>query len=747
MSTKPAVTAVTGGVPADKHAALYGRLRASILSRQFAFGRYFRANLISPGNELEARVRANELRAKEPSAQEEERWRVHHHIRENPLLFEGQLLTCLAIEYALGAKESLRPIRAAIDALGSLYKYRGNHFDGYILRWDPVTSDHWTFTEENGRRVPAHCHEFLIGEDGRYQYVTPSHDPRALPMRTAAQLSTLSPQARQEYLNRHWEFVDLHRRRESSMDELVGLMLGYFMVHHLVPEPALQQEVRRQVNALGDYLAEHAYLLVRPVGGFNARGGGGLMPALEFPFGQAFKRMTGNAYASRTNLEGALRKAGLWPAFEGPFKKWSTVGVALEVLLAPLAGTFAAAFSLLAGKWVSPAQLGRAYAMYEQRHLLDVWNETYAGEYLISAIVGGIEPRRRLELWFTATASLGKSPATVFPPFLALLSLDGPDPFVRQRYLAWLSERLQHPKLDPNEHWGAPSCFAAGVAAVLGGGQRWEKRLAERLEKSHAFLQGDCCGDVELQDQFEGRDWQSTHESALSALDYMTGVALSWLHQRRHEEAGSPVTAAPLPSYAPPAVSLEPVIPRAICAAAREGRVPLPLEVLPTHADAAARGVPLFADPVPPKSAEPPPRLPPRPTRLIHDHPVVIREANRDVDTGVVLRNGDEFELETTGTITPGVIGAGPTGPGGWKDRIAYGPHFPLHGGIDPVHAHPYCLLGKLNGYFFVGERRPRQRYLDREERRLFLRINDDVPGNGGGAFICRVKVWGAPRG
>jgi hypothetical protein len=337
---------------------------------------------------------------------------------------------------------------------------------------------------------------------------------------------------------------------------------------------------------------------------------------------------------------------------------------------------------------------------------------------------------------------------------VALTSLDGPDPYVRNQYLAWLTERMQHPNLD-RESWGARGCFAAGVAAVLGGGQAWEAQLVERLERAHAKLsgpptEGGCGGDLDFQDLMDGAVWQGTEETLLSALDYMTGLALAWLHVLRNEDAGRLVTTARFPAFMPRPAWPEPVVPHRICDAARTGRVPLPLEALTADPRSPRpEGVPLFAEPVPPKPAEPPPSLPPPPTQLLCDVQVAIREENLDVDTGIELVFGDEFELEATGTLTPrmGLGGGGPIGPNGWADRVTYEPGYPLHGAIDPVHAHPYCLLGKLNGYFFAGAHRPRQRYLAREPRRLYLRINDDAPGNGTGLFFCRVRVWGAPRG
>jgi hypothetical protein len=44
--------------------------------------------------------------------------------------------------------------------------------------------------------------------------------------------------------------------------------------------------------------------------------------------------------------------------------------------------------------------------------------------------------------------------------------------------------------------------------------------------------------------------------------------------------------------------------------------------------------------------------------------------------------------------------------------------------------------------YFYIGEGRTREPYNGERLNRLCLRINDDLPGNGNGAFTCRVRVW-----
>jgi hypothetical protein len=74
----------------------------------------------------------------------------------------------------------------------------------------------------------------------------------------------------------------------------------------------------------------------------------------------------------------------------------------------------------------------------------------------------------------------------------------------------------------------------------------------------------------------------------------------------------------------------------------------------------------------------------------------------------------------------------GLNGPDGW-DNIDNDLKFPLPG------SHPYCLLGVLdNRPFFVGSYHRIDQADDQGE--LFLEINDDVQGNGDGAFTCLVQ-------
>jgi len=130
-----------------------------------------------------------------------------------------------------------------------------------------------------------------------------------------------------------------------------------------------------------------------------------------------------------------------------------------------------------------------------------------------------------------------------------------------------------------------------------------------------------------------------------------------------------------------------------------------------------------------------------RATTVVADVTNTVRESDMDVDTGVDVQPGDEFALTGTGSIWAGVWGTGQNGPEGWTDRIEQNPAFPMHG---VPQAHPFALLGRFqgSGYFYVGRGLSRRGFTGATRQRLWLRINDNVPGNGTGAFQCRVQVW-----
>ncbi len=120
--------------------------------------------------------------------------------------------------------------------------------------------------------------------------------------------------------------------------------------------------------------------------------------------------------------------------------------------------------------------------------------------------------------------------------------------------------------------------------------------------------------------------------------------------------------------------------------------------------------------------------------RLVQSRRVQVNESNWDVSTSIDVRQGDTLIFSAWGSIWAGVWFTGNNGPRGWNWRDN-DPKFPLPG------AHPFMLLGKLDtGYFEVGS----YARLDQtaNQGRLWLRINDDVPGNGNGAFQCDISHY-----
>lgn len=131
-----------------------------------------------------------------------------------------------------------------------------------------------------------------------------------------------------------------------------------------------------------------------------------------------------------------------------------------------------------------------------------------------------------------------------------------------------------------------------------------------------------------------------------------------------------------------------------------------------------------------------------RQRELIVDRWVDVPESARsDIRTGILFQPGDDFELWGTGQIWAGVWLTGLNGPDGWTDRIETNPNSPLN---NRPQAHPFSLVGRFGqgNYFYIGTRMQRQAYRGTSAEELRLRINDNQPANGSGAFRCRVQAW-----
>jgi hypothetical protein len=157
------------------------------------------------------------------------------------------------------------------------------------------------------------------------------------------------------------------------------------------------------------------------------------------------------------------------------------------------------------------------------------------------------------------------------------------------------------------------------------------------------------------------------------------------------------------------------------------------------------RDLDLFSDAVTQFTSEVPmPALPSAEEQaIVVERDVRVRDIDGDVDSGIVLQPGQRFEITATGTIVAPELFAGPSDADGWNS-IVDDARFALHSAIDPVSARKYALLGRLNGYFFVGTHRSRERYLYPVGRRLYFRVNNDDhrKGAGNGGFDVHVTVW-----
>lgn len=110
-----------------------------------------------------------------------------------------------------------------------------------------------------------------------------------------------------------------------------------------------------------------------------------------------------------------------------------------------------------------------------------------------------------------------------------------------------------------------------------------------------------------------------------------------------------------------------------------------------------------------------------------------VRELDYDVDTQLYVNPGNTVDITCSGSIWSGVWLTGTNGPEGWSN-ITFNSKYPL------PNNHPYMMLGKLNGnYFPVGRGTTFQH--SNSPSRLYLRINDDTPGNGSGSFVCAVQI------
>jgi hypothetical protein len=620
------------------------------------------------------------------------------------------------------------------------------------MRSDPVTSDRW---EPDGSGI---CQAFLVDDEGRFRFCIPATDPRRVPWRSQGTLRALLPageaaayqagETTETFTGYHADFFRAHQVSDASPDELAGLVAGLTLADRLVGRggsAAVRRAVLPPARLLGEFLADNGYLLVRPCGGWNARGTSGAMPAMEYPIARALESIAGGDFASRLDFHGALGRAGNARNLDGPIRALVAASIAGTIVVAPLVaalgdlsplaggplGALAGTAVQAAAALIGPVHIGTALALYLHRDCFDVsWDQTaseVAGAYLLKEI----PPQLRFAAWMAAMQrGVGKY-ALGFPPHVALSALDDPDPTVRDEYVA-LFRAVRAAAAPVDLEPGMLDSARATAVAVLHGATEFEPLLLQQLDARYDLL-------FPAKDVPIGAD--GTQEPRL-AYDYLAAIAVAWLHERRAAGAGTPVATPGFP-VAPTDVSswAAPVVPQLVLERLPEvRRVVLGDRPLPSgDVDAFGPLVDSRKPPVPRVSV--PPVGP-----LLGEFTYDVPESARDVFTGIMLQWGDAYEIEATGEIWAGVAFTGRNGPAGWTDRVVDDARWPLHSGLDPDRAHPFALLARVGGWFYVGEHLPQRRFLNPRPLPLHLRINDDVPGNGSGAFQVTVRVWGTPR-
>lgn len=116
-----------------------------------------------------------------------------------------------------------------------------------------------------------------------------------------------------------------------------------------------------------------------------------------------------------------------------------------------------------------------------------------------------------------------------------------------------------------------------------------------------------------------------------------------------------------------------------------------------------------------------------------------VPESTRSwIDTGIDVSSGDRVVFWGGGSIWAGFWFIGWNGPDGFSEA-ARDSKYPVTTYDDPQ-ARPFSLVGSFGGSerFQIGggvTKSPSGR------RRIYLRTNDDTPGNGRGAFDCTILI------
>jgi hypothetical protein len=410
-----------------------------------------------------------------------------------------------------------------------------------------------------------------------------------------------------------------------------------------------------------------------------------------------------------------------------------------------------------------PGVAARAVGLLANQGLFDVRNNDQGGGFALAYALKELfpDPQRRFVVGMrTMCMNMIQTPFTLgFFSYVGLTALNAqpgsPESIVADEYLNFVRRRGN--VTNPHELSFSQRGFARGVELVLGDASQANPIRAYLKTRFDAFTGGmqpsaaaPTIADVAFggtSPTIPGVSSEIVLGAASSglqneALEYMVTLALSWLAAEQAIDGGA--TVPDVPVFDGGTLSLEnPTVPTT-----------LPAGLVPAFGGASGPGVvdlfPLRQTGPTSRPSDPPPQLPP--VVSTETHVVTVSESNRDVDTGIGVLDLDQVSFSATGTIHSGAAFSGPSGPDGWT-KTTSDSNYPLHKGPD---AYRYALLVRFldpmpmpgtpeatpSLFLGTGSRPEWSPYTHSgDDKRIWLRINDDEPGNGSGEFTVTIAV------
>lgn len=405
----------------------------------------------------------------------------------------------------------------------------------------------------------------------------------------------------------------------------------------------------------------------------------------------------------------------------------------------------------------------RAVGLLANQGLFDVLNDNQASGFAIAYALKELfpDPQQRFVVGMRAMCiNLLKTQFTLgFFPYVGLTALNAqpgtPEAIVAGEYLNFVQRRKSMTTTE--ELSFSQRGFARGVALVLGDSTMAAPIQVYLTGRFTAFTRGGqaTAGLPTIADIAFGGTSPSipdvSSEIVLSplssglqkeALEYMVTLALSWLAAKQASDTGATVPNVPIftpGTFAFDNPAVPATLPAGLVTAFGGNSGPGTSELFPPRQTGPTSRPP-----------DPAPQLPP--VVSTDTHFITVAESDRDVDTGIGLQDLDQASFSVTGTIHSGASASGASGPDGWIE-VTTNSNYPLHKGPD---AHRYALLIRLldplwlpgtadpTPYLFLGSgTRPDWSPYTHSgaDRRIWLRINDDQPGNGSGQFTVTITV------